>query len=785
MIRSFIHKAVVLLAAAALLLTGVFTPAPQHVSAEGNPLNSGFVVQVYFTSTAQLQDWADWMDIWEVHYNTPGDSQNGGSVVAYLSAAEIERLQSEKIALAIDWARTFKAQAPRQTTENQVNGIPGYSCYRTVEETQNSLNALIDFNPDLIQKVDIGNSWEKFDPGGNPGYDILVYKLTNRNIAGPKPRFFLMSEIHAREYTTAETSTRLIEYLLANYGVDPDITWLLDYTEIHVLPMTNPDGRKIAETGLLQRKNRHNYGSCSGEYVGVDLNRNGSFHYGGASTSTDPCDELYRGPFAQSELETRAIESYVTSIFPDLRGPNDSDPAPSDYEGLLITLHSYSGLVLFPYGFDSSTLAPNHTQLQTLARKMAYFNGYTPEKSSSLYPTSGSTDDFSYGTLGVPSFTFEMGDEFFEACSAYESTIWPNNRNALLYAFKAARRGYQAPSGPDSLNLLLSASPVSAGTPVTLTANANDTRYGGSGEATQNIQAARYSIDSPSWIAGSVTYPMNAADGVFNSKTENLTATIDTTALNSGKHLVFVESQDINGNWGVTSAIFLQISSPNYALNVNASPTNQKGEAGQSLVYNLTIKNIGLQSDSYTLAVTSSVWETLPATLTIGPLARSAVATVAVTVNIPVGVTAPASDTAVLKITSQGDSSKNAVVNLTSAVYAHAVQVSPAAQQTDSDNARMVTYPVTITNSGETSDSFNIIVNALWNSQPSQSSVGPIAPGGSTVINVTVLVPASAAYPASDTSTVTVTSQNYPTVSSSVLLTTNAPRVVYLPVILQ
>ncbi|HZU87542.1 MAG TPA: M14 family zinc carboxypeptidase, partial [Anaerolineaceae bacterium] len=586
------------------------------------------------------------------------------------------------------------------------------------------------------------------------------------------------------EYTTAETSTRLIEYLVSNYGVDPDITWMLDYMEIYVLPMTNPDGRKIAETGLLQRKNRHNYGSCTADGIGVDLNRNSDFHYGGASTSTDPCDELYRGPFAQSEMETRAIALFTASIFPDLRGSNDGDPSPSDYEGLFITLHSYSDLILWPYGFDSGTYAPNHTQLQTLGRKMAYFNGYTPEKSSTLYPTSGSTDDWAYGVLGVPAFTYEMGSEFFEECAPFESTIWPDNRNALLYAFKAARRGYQTPSGPESLTLTVGPSPVTPGTPVTLTASANDTRYAG-GETTQNIQAARYSIDLPSWQAGAVTYPMNAADGSFNSKIESVTATIDTTALSSGRHMILVESQDINGNWGVPSAVFLQVSTPNYALSASAAPTSQKGEAGQNLEYALTIQNTGMQTDSYTIQVTSSVWQTLPATTTVVSLGRNAVATVPVTVSIPVDAIASANDIATIKITSQGDPAKSATLNLSSSVYAHAVLLSPAAQQFDSDDARTATYTVTIANTGETNDTFNITINALWTSQPSQSTVGPLTPGQMVNITVTVIVPQQAVYPASDLATVTATSQTYSGVHHSIGLTTNAPRVVYLPVMLR
>ena len=68
-----------------------------------------------------------------------------------------------------------------------------------------------------------------------------------------------MSAIHAREYATAELITRFAEYLVENYGTDPDITWLLDYNEIHLLLQANPDGRKHAETGIYGARTPTNY----------------------------------------------------------------------------------------------------------------------------------------------------------------------------------------------------------------------------------------------------------------------------------------------------------------------------------------------------------------------------------------------------------------------------------------------------------------------------------------------------------------------------------------------
>jgi hypothetical protein len=256
------------------------------------------------------------------------------------------------------------------------------------------------------------------------------------------------------------------------------------------------------------------------------------------------------------------VESYVASLYPDQRGPLDTDAAPADATGLLITLHSYAQQVLYPWGW-STTAAPNATGLRTLGRKFGFHNGYSVcQPGVCLYAASGVTEDWAYGTLGIAAYTFEMGTAFFESCSTFESTVLPRNLGAIRYAFKAARRPYRTPAGPESLSVAVSASAVTAGTAVTLTATANDTRYNSNGygtEPTQVIAAARYSVDTVSWAPGATLVPMSATDGAFSATTEGVRAVIDTAGWPVGRHLILVESQDAAGNWGVPSAVFLTI----------------------------------------------------------------------------------------------------------------------------------------------------------------------------------------------------------------------------------
>ncbi|MDQ4076372.1 MAG: M14 family metallopeptidase, partial [Chloroflexota bacterium] len=415
--------------------------------------------------------------------------------------------------------------------------------------------------PYLATWIDVGDSWEKTQ--GLGGYDMMVLKLTNSAIPGPKPKLFAMSAVHAREYTTAELSTRFAEYLVNSYGVDPDVTWILDHHEIHLLLQANPDGRKKAEQGMLWRKNIDNNFCSNTNNRGIDLNRNFEFQWGCCRGSSGiPCSETFRGPSPASEPETQAIQAYVRSIFPDERADPIDAAVPTTAMGVFLDIHSYSELVLWPWGFTREPTG-NGTELQTLGRKLAYFNDYSPQQAIELYPTDGTTDSFAYGELGLAAYTFELGTAFFEQCSTFENTILPDNLPALLYATKVARTPYMTPAGPDALDVSLSSEAVGVGNSVTLQATLDDTRFnnGEGTEPTQPIAAAEYYVDVPPWDGG-VANAMMPADGAFNSDVEEVRATIDATGLASGRHLIYVRGQDSAGNWGAVSAAFLYVTDP-------------------------------------------------------------------------------------------------------------------------------------------------------------------------------------------------------------------------------
>ncbi|MEX1368679.1 MAG: M14 family metallopeptidase [Nannocystaceae bacterium] len=575
-----------LLALAAAACTTGETPSDDAADSAGStgaplgvaPVEATMLVHVYYETDDNLERFARELDLLE-HAD-----RREGYVAALVEPEEYERLVAEGFTVEVQQEPTSLLQ--RMLGTGGFRSIPSFACYRTVEETATSLATLESDYPGLVEVTDIGDSWDKTVAGGPDGYDIQAIVITNESITGPKPPFFLMGAIHARELATAELVTRFAEQMVQDYGTDPDVTWLLDNYELHVVPQVNPDGRKIAEQGYTQRKNRNvDLGACSdpptsSSQYGVDLNRNSSFGWGGAGTSTNPCNLTYRGTSAASEPEVQALQTYMSSIFADQRGPNITDAAPPDTEGVMISVHSYSELVLYPFSY-AATSAPNLEGLRTLGRKFGFHNGYEVcQGPLCLYAASGGTDDWAYGELGVAGFTFEIGTSFFQDCGTFESTIVPDNLAALRDAFKAARRPYLTPSGPDAVGVQVSAASVAAGTAVTLTATGDDTRFNSNGwgtEPTQNVVAARYTIDQPSWSGAPLT-AMAASDGTFDTTAEGLTATVDTTGWAPGEYLIMVEARDADGNWGAPSAVFLEVTAGAAGLEVCGSGSDEDSD---------------------------------------------------------------------------------------------------------------------------------------------------------------------------------------------------------------
>jgi hypothetical protein len=500
----------------------------------------------------------------------------------------IRLMQQAGMDVRIDMTATATMRAFYEPADS-VSTIPGFACYRTVEETYTSIDDIVEVHPDLASAENIGPTWERTRSAAN-GYPMRALRVTNLRTIDKdpeRPRMVMFGSIHAREYTPAELLTRMAEWLVTGYGTDAQATWLVDHVDFRFILQANPDGRKKAEAGVLWRKNTNTVdAACSGTVTssrqpGVDLNRNFPFHWGvtnGQGSSTIKCEQTYRGPSAGSEPETRNLVAYVAGTpdengiytggaLPNLRPNNDINvAAPDDYPGVFFDIHSYSQLVVWPWG-DTRNASLNATALQTFGRRLAWFNGYIPAQSSDpnyLYTTDGTTDDTFYGVLGAPSYTIELGTSFFESCTNFANSTLPKNLDALKYAARTAKAPYRLPAGPDAHALALSAQEVEVGTSVQISAVIDDSRYSAVNgiQTSHPIIAASAYIDSLPWEPGAIAIPLAATDGTFDSTTENVSGTIATVDLAPGRHLIYVQGTNnlgADGTPGAPDAIFLDI----------------------------------------------------------------------------------------------------------------------------------------------------------------------------------------------------------------------------------
>lgn len=477
-----------------------------------------------------------------------------------------------------------------------------YGGYRSVAEHYAHLDAVAAAYPELATVVDYGDSWRKVNSQAE-GYDLKAICITRLRPGDcaldpdtSKARFLLIAAIHARELTTAEQAWRLIDLLVESYDQDADITALLNDTEVWIVPVTNPDGRAVVEAGAdspyTQRKNvNDSLGRCLEpptdiSQYGIDLNRNASFKWGASGSSPLPCNLTYRGPSPASEPEAAALESLMSALFRDQRGPNDPDPAPVTTTGAMLTLHSYSNLVLLPWGWTECNgracppelRAPNDAGLRSFAFRMSAYNGYdTGQSSELLYAASGTTDDWAYGVLGIPGFTFEIGPQtgpcggFFPDYACQDSLFWPLNRAAFVYAAKAARQPYAETRGPTTVQVREAHTVLSSTT--VLTAAIDDGLYGTGVDRpeAQAIAAAEAYVDVPPW-SGGVPIGMAAQDGAFDSAREVVTVALGGT-LAVGRHLVYVRGRDADGNWGPPTAQWLYVDEPGSVPTATPEPT--------------------------------------------------------------------------------------------------------------------------------------------------------------------------------------------------------------------
>ncbi|XP_013908559.1 PREDICTED: carboxypeptidase B-like [Thamnophis sirtalis] len=170
------------------------------------------------------------------------------------------------------------------------------------------------------------------------------------------------------------------------------------------------------------RKNRSN--ASRSNCIGVDINRNFDVAWSTADSSRNPCEETYCGSAPESEPETKAVASFIRSHLSSIKG--------------YLTMHSYSQMILFPFGYTYEKTA-NYKELNELAKRAvkAIASLYGKEynygtSASTIYLSSGCSDDWVFNQGINYSFTFELRDKGKYGFLLPESQIKPTCQEIML-----------------------------------------------------------------------------------------------------------------------------------------------------------------------------------------------------------------------------------------------------------------------------------------------------------------------------------------------------------------
>ncbi|GAB0095238.1 hypothetical protein DMENIID0001_105940 [Sergentomyia squamirostris] len=282
-------------------------------------------------------------------------------------------------------------QEARMSNLKLINDGYGWDRYYRLENMHRWMRSLPEEYPGVVTNVIAGNSYEN--------RELLGLKISHKP---GNPAIFFEGGIHAREWISPATTTFIANELLTNN--DPEVRRLSETYDWYFFPSVNPDGYvHSTNVNRMWRKTRQPYGIC----FGADPNRNWDHHWMEVGASSNPCSQVFAGSSAFSEVETLGLSNFIASV-QDLR--------------LYVSLHSYSQMLLYPFGTSDKVEktedydAISNATVEAIAKRYgtSYIYGNIEE---TIYPAAGGSIDWTHGVSKVPmAFTFELRpsrDSFF------------------------------------------------------------------------------------------------------------------------------------------------------------------------------------------------------------------------------------------------------------------------------------------------------------------------------------------------------------------------------------
>lgn len=200
--------------------------------------------------------------------NTPGelhqltrlisiDNVDGRTVYAYANDKELERFKKLKYQFEI---LPHPGILIQPEMAHSTRDLHNWNVYPTYQQYDSMMTQFATDYPNLCRIKNAGLSVQF--------RKILFAKISdNVQQEEDEPEVMFTSTMHGDETTGYVLMLRLIDYLLSNYGSDPQVTNLVDNCEIWINPLANPDGTYYGGNNTVYNARRYNANW-------VDLNRN-------------------------------------------------------------------------------------------------------------------------------------------------------------------------------------------------------------------------------------------------------------------------------------------------------------------------------------------------------------------------------------------------------------------------------------------------------------------------------------------------------------------------------
>ena len=294
-----------------------------------------------------------------------------------------------------------------------------WSCYPSYEQYEALLHKYATDHPSLCRLVDLGPTTNLVHP-----HRLWVLMISDDpSEEENEPEVLLTSSMHGDETAGFSLMLRLIEHLLRGYGDDPEITELVDESEIWINPLANPDGTYSGGDDTVAEAIR-SYTTAGGGDSGVDPNRNFPGFVG------DPHPDGY--PW-WSETETMM--------------------ALAESQTFVLSANFHGGVEVVNYPWDTvERRHPDDLWFQALARDWADLaqadspGGYMTYRDNGItngwdwYEIDGGRQDFMTFFHGGREVTVELSDAHLLPANELDE-LWSWNRRALLDFIAHAQQG--------------------------------------------------------------------------------------------------------------------------------------------------------------------------------------------------------------------------------------------------------------------------------------------------------------------------------------------------------